>query len=468
MNDLLSGDLFATDPAVAARSAAIDILHEATNHYTARHVVEQLMDHVGWPQTGGRMADASCGDGSVLTVALERLLRQADLSDEEVAYRVQGFEVHPYAAAEARARVSALLVGFGRDHRRAMALAERIVHNTDFLTEGPTTQAFDLHLGNPPFLRYPNVPEPLRSEYVQVAPSWARADLLHTFLDRCASTLRSGGVMGLVLSDRVLFNQNAAELRARLGRTLAIRHLQRLDQSTSFYRPKLRKRGTPPRIHPVLLVLAATGRQLSSAPVYPDETRGAYDHLPKLASLATIRLGPYLKKGVFLLTNEQAAAAGIPDDCKVRAVLPHNLRGGVLGTLTHVAIRTWPDEIPPEPVRRHLDKTLPTIPPRGRGKGYCPREAFHTWNLGAPSLVVRRIARDPRAVRLPPGILAVNHDLNVLSADPAMLAQIERALAGELAHRWMREHAPCVDNGFHTLNPTILSEMPIERRALPR
>ena len=49
-----TGSLFETDPDVAARLHAIDVVHAYTALYTVRREVNRLLDQVGWPGCGGR------------------------------------------------------------------------------------------------------------------------------------------------------------------------------------------------------------------------------------------------------------------------------------------------------------------------------------------------------------------------------------------------------------------------------
>src|SRR3546814_5820688 len=109
-----------------------------------------------------------------------------------------------------------------------------MVRNADFLTDGPETACYDFVAGNPPYLRAQRIPDVLRRQYEAVTPAYARADMLHSFMDRCARTLKPDGEIALVTADRWLFNMNAAGLRASLGERFGIHHLERLDASTAF------------------------------------------------------------------------------------------------------------------------------------------------------------------------------------------------------------------------------------------
>lgn len=257
--------LFANDDAHAARMDAIDQLHVATALYTTEPVVDQLLARLRWPEGSGKLADTSAGDGHFLGKALQKLLAHGR-TDQVLLELLEGWEIHPHACAQARARLTEILVSAGRHRVKATELAERIVHNKDFLTEGPVSPRYDTIVGNPPYLRWTNVPELLREEYKFHVPEYAAGCLLHSFLDRCNRTLNAGGEMALVSNDRWLFNSGAARLRAELGHRLGIQHLERLDPKSSFYKPKNRKAGSPPRITPVAVHLTDGG---GGPPAYP-------------------------------------------------------------------------------------------------------------------------------------------------------------------------------------------------------
>src|SRR3546814_12785560 len=112
-----------------------------------------------------------------------------------------------------------------------------MVRNADFLTDGPETACYDVVAGNPPYLRAQRIPDVLRRQYEAVTPAYARADMLHSFMDRCARTLKPDGEIALVTADRLLFTMNAAGLRAPLGQRFRIPPRERMHDSTAFNRP---------------------------------------------------------------------------------------------------------------------------------------------------------------------------------------------------------------------------------------
>jgi tRNA1(Val) A37 N6-methylase TrmN6 len=465
MNDNNTLHLFAEDETHAARMQAVDELHAATNVYTEDFVIDQILEHIDWPNGSKRLIDTSCGAGGVIVRALTKALSQRAFTDDEIPNMIVGWELHPAACAQARSRVGSVFIAFGRSGAVATRLAEKIIHNRDFLTEAPTVPSFDFVIGNPPYLRAAMVPRLLRDEYSQHVPKYALADLAHAFLDRSHRTLREGGKIGVVVADRLLINSSAGALREALGTTLGIEHVGRLDSSSCFYRPKSRRKGTPARVHPLLLVMSGDGElALGKDPVYPGVDETPYEGLPTLSDLAVVKIGPWLgSDGIFLISGEQAAASKIPPEALVRAVDIDDIEGDGIGPPKRFAIRTRPDTRPCDAIMKHLDSTMHLMAEGGmRGAYWSPPETWHNRDLSQPTLMVPRIAKSPKAIWLPPNNLAVNHNVSIISGDLDLLTRIERALRGDLAAQWLREHAPAIEGGYRTINTRLLRKMPIK------
>lgn len=461
--------LFADDSEDSLRAQAIDELHAATAIYTSEPAVDQLLARIKWPNGDASLADCSAGDGQFLVRALSKLLSTRSVDDDKLPTLIRGWEIHPAAAAQARTRVAAVLISFGRSAAQARDIASKIVLNQDFLTEGPSAPCLDAVIGNPPYLRMVSVPALLRHEYSQVVPKYAFPDLMFSFLDRCSKVLRPGGQMGFIVSDRWLGNAGAAALREALGARLAIEHIERLEAESVFYRPKQRRAGTPARVHPVLCVLGATGQPITKAAIYPGIDPAKYAAYPTLDSIAKVTIAPWLDaQGIWTLTEDQVRASGIPHQFLVPAVDTDDVRDSVLGVPRRFAIRTMPKERPCDAIVEHLQSQMHRMSKRGlrilqSGK-WAPPERFHNFDLSQPSLLVPRIAKTPKAVRLPVGVLPLNHNLSIVSSGPASLKLVERALQSEVAAEWMRDHAPRLEDGYYSLCTTLLRKMPVDLR----
>lgn len=456
-----------TTPSAAqtARADAIDALHAATAIYTAEPIVDRLLDMLDWPNGDRKLVDTSCGDGAFLARALERLLAvEPDATGRRLATLINGWEIHYFAACEARARLAAIIRRHGRSAGDPEDVALAMVRVGDFLTQVPRVPTWDCITGNPPFLRYTNVPQPLRGEYERTLPDYAQSDMLHSFVDAAARTLRPGGEIALVTSDRWLFNENAARLRAVIGERMGVAHLERLDVTSAFYRPKDRRAGTPPRIHPVAIVLREADRcstGLTSEPLFPD-AQAALAGERTLGDVARVRLAPWLgTPGVFVV--DAAAAARLPADSLVPAVNAKDIRDGELQAFARWAIRTERGVVPPAAISVHLATSSHSMCQRGRRNlPWGPPEPFDRVDLGQPSLLIPRIARTLKPVRLPAGVLPIDHGLSIVSAGESSLDEIEEQLLRPEALEWVRSRAARLENGWFSLTTRLLRRIPVD------
>lgn len=445
------------------RASAIEEVHAATALYTSADVVDALLDRLSWPEGGGRLLDPSAGDGSFLLQALKRL----DVNDPAQIHRIQGWEIHAGAVSEARARIAAYLEEHDWTPIRAAGAARRTVINRDFLTGDPKLHQFRTIAGNPPYLRFQRLPEYFKGVYLDSIPKYARGDLLHGFLDRCTKLLPENGVIGLVCSDRFLFNSTAGALRREMGNRVGICHVARLDASTSFYRPKQRVRGAPPRIHPVEIVLrsaSAACRAMTSAAISPDGLEQEEATGLTLGDIAKVSLAPWLgPMGIFVVTGKEALSLHRRGADLIPAVDTDDIDPVTdeLRVATRYAIRTRRETKPTAAADRHLRARSAGMPPRGRnGPYWVPPEPI-TLPLDKPALLIPRIARRLRAVSLPAGVLPINHNLSVINTTGS-LEDLRELLLSEYSQAWIRRHAPRLDSGFFSITTRLLRRLPVE------
>jgi N-6 DNA Methylase len=440
------------------RQLDIAAIHHGTGIYTKVPEIEALLDRLGWPGCGTRLLDPGAGNGGFLVAALRRLdLARDDI--REAARRVRGYEFFGGAVADARRAVRDHLVQRGWSAAAAAQAALAIVEERDYLLSPVPAGTFDLIAANPPYWRIANLPPGYRAEYELMVPAHARADLLFAYLQRSADIIAAGGRIGLITADRWMLNSGSAELRRRLGLIFTVTDVCRLNAASAFYHAKIRRAGTPPRVHPVSLILdpGGRGRALTAEPfrltAVPD-----VDGIP-LAQIADIRLAPWLgPPGIFTVTSR----AGLPASHLVPVVEPEDIDGDQIRPARRWALVTDRRE-PPPAILAHLDASLHRMPERGRrAVRWLPPETF-AGRLPLPqdAVLVPRIARHLRAVRLPAGRLPVNHQLVVVSGLPpadiiAMLTDpAVQAQAGTLA-------LP-VENGYRSYTATLLRALVIPR-----
>lgn len=434
---------------------AVSAIHDGTAVYTARPEVEALLDGLGWPACGGAVMDPACGDGNILIAALDRItLARNDV--DALAARLSGVEFHPPTARRARERLADRLLERGWNPAHASRAAELVVEERDFLLT-PTRRTFPAICANPPYLRRVHLPEGYRQAFDAAVPKLGRADMMHAFIDRMATLLAPGGRMALITSDRWLLNSGAADLRDALGRRLAVTDVQRLDAASAFHRPKERRRGTPPRVHPVSVLLGSQGSPIGRAPFRIGTTRTP-EGIP-FSDIADIRLAPWLgPDGIFTVDD----AAGLPPECLVPAVEPQDIdpRTDEIGPTRRWAIVTG-DAEPPPAVMAHLRRTMARMPARGRrAVPWHPPERFDgRLPLDEDAVLVPRIAPRLRAVPLPKGALALNHSLVICSGRPP--AEIRRILTDPRVREQADALALMVDGGYRSYTATLLRQLVI-------
>ena len=180
-------------------------------YYTSAEVAAWLC---AWAirSAGDRVLEPSCGNGMFLAAAAS-VFSQLGLPGPAIAGRLTGVEILASEADRARERLQQLL---GR-------CAQDVVKTSDFFDwwQGQPQPAFDVVVGNPPFIRYQTFPEPHRGramaimEAVGLTPN-RLTNIWVPFVVAAALSLRPGGRMALVLPAELLQVTYAAQLRSFL------------------------------------------------------------------------------------------------------------------------------------------------------------------------------------------------------------------------------------------------------------
>jgi adenine-specific DNA-methyltransferase len=179
-------------------------------YYTPMSVAEWI-SHWAVRTPRDRVLEPSCGDGVFLEAAARRLL-QLGLKRNQVSHQVFGVEIIPKEAEKSAVRLANTL---GVDTLDTIFLA-------DFFAWLETRHLeFDVVVGNPPFIRYQNFPEPARNRAMQLmAQVGLRANHLTNiwvpFVVGAVAALAAGGRLGMVLPAELLQVSYAGQLRSFL------------------------------------------------------------------------------------------------------------------------------------------------------------------------------------------------------------------------------------------------------------
>ena len=192
--------------------------------FTRREVVEFILDLVGYttdrPLHKLALLEPSFGDGDFLLPVIDRLLSawkahgKTTRPLETLGGCIRAVELHRDTFSRTRAAVVARLAGAGIAARTASAIADAWLLHGDFLLT-PLPDAFDVVIGNPPYVRQEMIPAALLSEYrSRYMTMYDRADLYIPFIERSLSLLTKGGALGFICADRWMKNRYGGPLRA--------------------------------------------------------------------------------------------------------------------------------------------------------------------------------------------------------------------------------------------------------------
>ncbi len=230
--------------AVNALAHAGDI-EERGAIFTRRAVVEFVLDLVGYtvdqPLYKKRLLEPSFGDGDFLLPALDRLLAAWKNSIhkssplEALGDAIRAVELHRETFTKTRAAVVARINEERIPIGIATTLADRWLVHGDFLLVA-LPEAFDVVIGNPPYVRTELIPDVLMAEYrSRYTTIYDRADLYIPFIERSLRSLSSGGALGFICADRWMKNRYGGPLRALVASEFHLKVYVDMTDTPAFH-----------------------------------------------------------------------------------------------------------------------------------------------------------------------------------------------------------------------------------------
>lgn len=221
--------------------------------FTRRWVVEVLLDLTGYTADRDlgslQLVEPSCGSGAFLGPAVERLIASARSYGHDIGSlheAVRAFDLQPEHVEAARERIEAALRDAGLS---ATSLSRHWIQHADFLlpvdsdvlpgmggpVPGADVRMADVVIGNPPYIRYDDLPDDLASLY---RGTWVtmrgRGDIYVGFIERSLRLLRPGGKVGFICADRWMRNQYGAQLRELVAGRYAVEHVWTMHDVDAF------------------------------------------------------------------------------------------------------------------------------------------------------------------------------------------------------------------------------------------
>jgi adenine-specific DNA-methyltransferase len=184
-----------------------------------------------------RLLEPAAGHGAFILPLIPRLVRACRLSRRSCdALRpvIRAFEIDPAVAASLRRKCAAELRRQGVAPEQARRLVRSWVQTGDFL-EKLITARFSHIVGNPPYIRWDAVPEPLRDRYRERFSSFKqRADLYVAFIQKSLALLQPTGQLGFLCPGNWTRNVYGGSIREALTSTGYLKSIIDFSDVESF------------------------------------------------------------------------------------------------------------------------------------------------------------------------------------------------------------------------------------------
>lgn len=202
--------------------------------FTSSEVVSYMLDLVGYTSDrdlrNTSILEPSCGEGEFV-IEIVRRLKESSLRfgfDFPTAFsrNVFAFDVDEVKISSCRSRISEL--GF------SLSLDDNI-SQADFLT-ADNIQSFDIVVGNPPYIRYEQIPTELLACYKRQFHTFHyRADLYILFFEKTLELLNPDGRHCFICSNRWLKNEYGKKLRGWISRSFRLESIISLEKASDAF-----------------------------------------------------------------------------------------------------------------------------------------------------------------------------------------------------------------------------------------
>jgi hypothetical protein len=210
--------------------------------YTRNWVVDLILDLAGYRASEDLASlyavEPSAGDGAFLIPMIRRLLDSVEKHGRtlnEIRGSLHAYELDQESAARAIVLAMAELVGRGVDAKTAKKLAHGWVTVGDYLLESRADRKADLVVGNPPYIRYDDLPEGAFDAYRRIYPTMVgRCDIYVGFIEAGVRQLVEGGALAFICADRWMRAAYGAELRRALSLLFSMEVVIEMHDAPAF------------------------------------------------------------------------------------------------------------------------------------------------------------------------------------------------------------------------------------------
>lgn len=205
--------------------------------FTSPEVVSYMLDIVGYTAdkdlSKTSILEPSCGEGEFV-VEITRRLWESSLRfgfDFSTAFQsnVFAYDIDEAKIASCRYRIAELGLSVPLDGN---------IRQADFLSAD--IRSFDVVVGNPPYIRYEQIPADLLSSYKQKFHTFHyRADLYILFFEKTLKHLNPRGRHCFICSNRWLKNEYGKKLRGWIAQSFRLESIVSLEKATDAFQEEV-------------------------------------------------------------------------------------------------------------------------------------------------------------------------------------------------------------------------------------
>ncbi|MBW4079330.1 MAG: N-6 DNA methylase [Acidobacteria bacterium] len=210
--------------------------------YTRGWVVDLILDLAGYRDSEDLAAlyavEPSAGDGAFLLPMIRRLLDSVEKHGrplDEARNALHAYELDERSATRAIGLAVSELVRRGVDAAIAKTIAHGWVTVGDYLFESVSDRQADLVVGNPPYIRYDDLPEGAFDAYRRIYPTMnGRCDIYVGFIEAGVRQLKEGGALAFICADRWMRSAYGADLRQELSKHFSMEVVIEMHDAPAF------------------------------------------------------------------------------------------------------------------------------------------------------------------------------------------------------------------------------------------
>lgn len=201
--------------------------------FTSPEVVSYMLDLVGYSSdkdlSSVKILEPSCGEGEFV-IEIVRRLRESSMKYGFDCWQAFQNNVFAYDIDEQKVEIcKARLVEYGIK----VSLDGNICHADCLLQQIPDV---DMVVGNPPYIRYEQIPPDKLSIYKRLFHTFHyRADLYILFFEKTLKSLRNGGHHCFICSNRWLKNEYGKKLRAWIAKSFRQETIISLEKAADAF-----------------------------------------------------------------------------------------------------------------------------------------------------------------------------------------------------------------------------------------